>query len=87
MRPRTTTEWQDPILALELLREASRPVTFADLRDAGVATPGQALYRLGMDGHRIERTSKGVRLVDPSEPPPAPQPIRPRVRVVRRGES
>ena len=86
MRPRETTEWQDPILALELLREAVAPITFAELRQAGVATPGQALYRLGMDGHRIERTAAGVRLVDPSEPAPVPPPITPRVRVVRRGE-
>jgi len=34
---------------------ASRPLTFADLQDGGVAMPGQALYELQLAGYRIAR--------------------------------
>lgn len=34
---------------------ASRPLTFAELQDGGVAMPGQALYELQLAGYRIAR--------------------------------
>lgn len=34
---------------------APRPLTMADLRQAGVAMPGQTLYELQLTGYRITR--------------------------------
>jgi len=34
---------------------ASRPLTLVELRDGGVAMPGQALYELQLAGYRIAR--------------------------------
>lgn len=34
---------------------APRPLTIADLRQAGITAPGQALYELELAGHRVTR--------------------------------
>ncbi len=69
---------------LALLREATGPVTLADLREAGIARPAQAIYELQLDGHRITRTAAGLdlfegarRIPEPPEPPPRVR-VRPR---------
>jgi|1186.fasta_scaffold420612_2 hypothetical protein len=53
--------------ALHLLEEAAeRPLTFGDLRDAGVRHPAQTLYELSLAGYDIERTRR--RRTNPGQP-------------------
>ncbi len=48
---------------LHLLRIAGEePVTFAELRAAGIVNPAQTVYELELAGHRIERTEVGIRV-------------------------
>lgn len=69
---------------LALLRAASGPLTLADLREAGISRPAQAIYELQLDGHRITRSAAGVDLFEgarrtPERPEPAPRVrVRPR---------
>jgi hypothetical protein len=48
--------------ALELLSETDRPMTFADLRAAGVENPAATVYELELAGEPIEHVRGGVRL-------------------------
>jgi hypothetical protein len=48
--------------ALELLSESDRPMTFADLRAAGVENPAVTVYDLELAGEPIEHVRGGVRL-------------------------
>lgn len=46
----------DAALSLRAFAASSpRPLSIADLRLAGVAMPGQALYELELAGHRVTR--------------------------------
>lgn len=70
--------------ALELLMGANGPVSFADLRAAGVAHPAHSIYELQLAGHNIQQVPGGVHLSDERpKPPPAP---RGRVRRIARDE-
>jgi hypothetical protein len=54
--------------ALLLLEEAGeRPLSFAELRAAGVENPAQVVYELELAGHPVERSAAGVRLARPPE--------------------
>lgn len=44
-----------PVLMRAFATASPRPLTIADLRQAGVAMPGQALYELQLAGHRVTR--------------------------------
>jgi hypothetical protein len=49
--------------ALELLSETGeRPITFADLRAAGIENPAATVYELELAGEPIEHVRGGVRL-------------------------
>jgi hypothetical protein len=51
-------------VALEVLNRAgAQPVSFRELRAAGVANPAQTIYELELAGHVIEHSGVGVRLV------------------------
>jgi hypothetical protein len=71
--------------ALELLTGADGPVSFAELRAAGVTHPAHSVYELQLAGHHIEQVPGGVRLLE--EPPKAsPPPRRGRVRRIARDD-
>lgn len=53
---------RDDDAVLALLRDATAPLTLADLRRAGVRQPAGVVYRLQLDGHQISRTKLGLQL-------------------------
>lgn len=49
--------------ALRLLQEAGeRPLSFSELKGAGVENPAQVVYELELAGQPIERSPAGIRL-------------------------
>ncbi len=72
--------------ALELLTATDGPVSFADLRAAGVAHPAHSIYELQLAGHHIEQLPGGVRLLDEAPKPPSPPPRSGRVRRIARDD-
>jgi hypothetical protein len=55
-------------VALEVLsRAGAHPVSFGELKAAGVANPAQTIYELELAGHVIEHSGVGVRLIAEAE--------------------
>ena len=70
--------------ALKVLDEAGdEPVTFAELRAAGVDDPAATVYELELAGEPIEHLRAAVRL-GPSAPTAPDTPRRRRLRLMRR---